>query len=121
MAVAIAHAVVDELASGTWQRNNQELHPVLFDALEALVGRGVTEVRGVGLWAGVDIDPAIGTAHDVCLDLLDHGILAKDTHGVTVRLAPPIISSHEEIELLAREFAAVIDARWEAAQAGVQG
>jgi ornithine--oxo-acid transaminase len=121
MAVAIAHAVVDELASGTWQRNNQELHPVLFDALEALVGRGVTEVRGVGLWAGVDIDTAIGTAHDVCLDLLDHGILAKDTHGVTVRLAPPIISSHEEIELLAREFAAVIDARWEAAQAGVQG
>jgi ornithine--oxo-acid transaminase len=121
MAAAVGQAVVAELASGTWQRSNQELHPVLFDALESLIGRGVTEVRGAGLWAGVDIDPAIGSAHDVCLDLLDHGILAKDTHGVTVRLAPPIIANHDEIALLVREFTAVIDARWEAAQAGVEG
>lgn len=121
MAAAVGQAVVDELASGTWQRSNQELHPVLFDALESLIGRGVTAVRGAGLWAGVDIDPAIGSAHDVCLDLLDHGILAKDTHGITVRLAPPIIANHDEIALLVREFTAVINARWEAAQAGVEG
>lgn len=117
LAAAVGRAVVAELATGTWQRANAELHPVLFDALEARLGTGITAVRGAGLWAGVDIDPAIGTAHDVCLELLEQGILAKDTHGVTVRLAPPIIANRDEIELLAREFTTVIDARWAAAQA----
>ncbi len=76
----------------------------------------MTEVRGAGLWAGVDIDPKIGSAHDVCEDLLEKGILAKDTRGKTVRLAPPFIVSREEVEQITRAFTEVIDARWQAAQ-----
>ena len=116
LAAAIGKAVVDELATGKWQQNSQDLHPVLFEPLRALLGRGVTEVRGAGLWAGVDIDPKIGSAHDVCEDLLEKGILAKDTRGKTVRLAPPFIVSREEVEQITRAFTEVIDARWQAAQ-----
>ena len=59
VATALGKAVCDELATGRWQAHAEELHPVLFDGLRALLGRGLTEVRGVALWAGVDIDPAV--------------------------------------------------------------
>lgn len=61
VATALGKAVCDELATGKWQAHAEELHPVLFDGLRALLGRGLTEVRGVALWAGVDIDPTAGT------------------------------------------------------------
>ncbi|MGO1544407.1 MAG: ornithine--oxo-acid transaminase [Gulosibacter sp.] len=116
LAAAIGKAVVDELATGQWQKNSQELHAALFEPLRALIGRGVTEVRGAGLWAGVDIDPKIGTAKDVCVDMLEKGVLAKDTRAKTIRLAPPFIVSREEVDLITRAFTEVIEARWQAAQ-----
>ena len=75
-----------------------------------LIGHGVTAVRGAGLWAGIDIDPTIGTARDVCMRLLDAGILAKDTHGQTVRLAPPIVIEEADLDMLVREFKAAVGA-----------
>jgi ornithine--oxo-acid transaminase len=66
--------------------------------LRPLVGHGVTAVRTRGLWAGVDVDPAVGTAREVCLRLMDEGVLAKDTHGQTVRLAPPIVIDEADLE-----------------------
>ena len=117
VAVAVGKAVCDELATGRWQESNAELHPVLFEPLRALVGRGLTEVRGAGLWAGVDIDPAIGTAPEICEDLLARGVLTKNVRPQTIRLALPITASRDEVELLAREFVAVIEER--AAQAGL--
>ncbi|MFD2675201.1 ornithine--oxo-acid transaminase [Gulosibacter bifidus] len=115
LAAAVGTAVCEELATGKLQENCQQLHPVLREGLEALIGRGVTAVRGAGVWMGVDIDPKIGTAKDVCVDLLAKGVLAKDTHGVTVRLAPAMIIGREEIDMLLRAFTEVINARWEAA------
>ncbi|RRJ85964.1 ornithine--oxo-acid transaminase [Gulosibacter macacae] len=114
VAVALATAVCEELATGKWQQQNQELHPVLFDGLRALVGRGLTDVRGAGLWVGVDIDPAIGTAPDVVNDLIERGVLIKNTRPQSIRIALPIIANREEIELLVREMTAVIEARWAA-------
>ncbi|MDJ1370710.1 ornithine--oxo-acid transaminase [Gulosibacter molinativorax] len=116
LAAAIGKAVVDELATGKWQQHSQELHPALFEPIRALLGRGVTDVRGAGLWAGLDIDPKIGTAHDVCEDMLEKGILAKDTRAKTIRLAPPFIVTREEVDFITRTFTEVIDARWQAAQ-----
>ena len=43
--------------------------------------------------AGVDIDPLVGTGREVCEKLMARGVLAKDTHGSTIRLAPPIVIS----------------------------
>ena len=117
VATALGKAVCDELATGRWQAHAEELHPVLFDGLRALLGRGLTEVRGVALWAGVDIDLAIGTAAEVVAELIERGILIKNTRPQSIRVALPIVVSREELELFVREFTAVIERRWNERQA----
>lgn len=104
LAAAVGLAVVRLLATGEMQARARELGERLHEGLNALIGHGVTAVRGHGLWAGVDIDPAVGTARDVCLRLLDLGVLAKDTHGQTVRLAPPLVITADEIDWLLERF-----------------
>ena len=111
LAAAVAKAVVDELATGEPQERSRVLGERLHAGLRALIGAGVTEVRGVGLWAGVDIDPAVGTAKELCLDLLGRGILAKDTQTKTIRFAPPFVADEADIDLLVREFTAAVEAR----------
>ena len=56
------------------------------------------DVRGAGLWAGIDIDPAWGTGKDACLALMHRGVLAKDTHGSTLRLASPLTISVDDLD-----------------------
>ncbi|HEY5200612.1 MAG TPA: aminotransferase class III-fold pyridoxal phosphate-dependent enzyme, partial [Acidothermaceae bacterium] len=51
-----------------------------------------------GLWAGVDIDPTIATGRQVCEALVQQGVLAKDTHGSTIRLAPPLVITAAEVD-----------------------
>ncbi|SDS13167.1 ornithine--oxo-acid transaminase [Agrococcus carbonis] len=104
LAAAVGLEVVRMLEEGTMQARARELGERLQAGLRELIGHGVTAVRGAGLWAGIDIDPAIGTARDVCMRLLERGVLAKDTHGQTVRLAPPIVIEEADLELLLREF-----------------
>lgn len=110
LAAAVGLEVVRMLAEGDMQARARELGARLHEGLGELVGHGVTAVRGVGLWAGIDIDPAVGTARDVCLRLLDRGILAKDTHGQTVRLAPPIVIDEADLDMLIREFRSAVGA-----------
>ena len=98
------------LATGEHQERAAQLGAVLHDRLAALVGLGVVSFRIRGLWAGIDIDPAVGTARDVCMRLLERGILAKDTHGQTVRLAPPIVIEEGDLDMLVREFRAAVGA-----------
>ncbi|MFI6555290.1 ornithine--oxo-acid transaminase [Streptomyces griseus] len=97
LSAAIGSAVLDLLATGEFQRRAAELGKVLDRGLAALVGAGVTGYRARGLWAGVDIDPAIGTGREISERLLAEGVLVKDTHGSTVRLAPPLTITEEEL------------------------
>ena len=55
-------------------------------------------VRGVGLWAGIDIDPTLASGREVCEALMARGVLAKDTHGSTIRLAPPLVISKKDLD-----------------------
>ncbi len=98
LACAVGCAVLDLLEAGWPQRRAAELGERLAARLEALVGHGLTAVRTTGLWAGVDVDPALGTAREVCKDMMARGVLAKDTHGATVRLAPPLVISEEDLD-----------------------
>src|SRR5437870_2461671 len=56
------------------------------------------EVRGRGLWIGIDLVPGAGSARAVCERLMDRGILAKDTHQQTIRLAPPLVVERSDLE-----------------------
>lgn len=108
LAAAIGSTVVAMLERGEYQLRATELGERLHRGLRALVGHGVLEVRGLGLWAGVDVDPAIGTGKEVSLRLAAHGVLVKDTHGSTLRFAPPIVITEEEVDWAVNRFAAVL-------------
>lgn len=106
LASAIGLAVVAILETGEFQRRSRELGERLHAGLNRLRGEqiGIVAVRGMGLWAGVDIDPAVGTARQVCLRLLERGILAKDTHGQTIRIAPPLVITEAEVDFLLEQL-----------------
>ncbi|MFH8658810.1 ornithine--oxo-acid transaminase [Streptomyces afghaniensis] len=98
LAAAVGTAVVELLETGEFQRRATELGAVLRDGLTGLVGKGVVGFRSRGLWAGVDVDPALGTGREISERLMREGILVKDTHGSTIRLAPPLTITTEELE-----------------------
>ncbi len=108
LAAAVGLAVVELLATGEYQERARVLGARLHAGLLGLIGHGVVAVRGAGLWAGIDIDPALASGRAVCEALLERGLLAKDTHGSTVRLAPPIVVSEEDIDWAVVQLAAVL-------------
>ncbi|CAL9631210.1 ornithine--oxo-acid transaminase [Streptomyces sp. enrichment culture] len=108
LAAAVGTAVVELLETGKFQRRAAELGVVLREGLEALVGKGVTGFRSRGLWAGVDVDPALGTGREVSERLMREGILVKDTHGSTVRLAPPLTVTADELREALRTLEKVL-------------
>jgi ornithine--oxo-acid transaminase len=110
LACAVGSAVVDLLATGEYQERARTLGAVLHGRLGELVGAGVTAVRGRGLWAGVDIEPELMTGREACERLAAAGVLAKDTHGSTIRLAPPLVVTEKEVHHLVDRLGEVIDA-----------
>jgi ornithine--oxo-acid transaminase len=109
LAAAVGLAVVELLATGEMQERARMLGERLQDGLRSLMGRGVLEVRGAGLWAGVDIDPALATGREVCERLMERGVLVKDTHGSTIRFAPPIVASADDLDFAVAQLAAVLE------------
>jgi ornithine--oxo-acid transaminase len=110
LAAAIGREVVALLGTGEYQERARVLGDRLAAGLAGLVGHGVDAVRSRGLWAGVDISPDLSTGRRVCEDLLEHGVLAKEAHGQTVRLAPPLVASEDDIDLLVDAFGRVCSA-----------
>ncbi|MFF3130687.1 ornithine--oxo-acid transaminase [Streptomyces mirabilis] len=111
LACAVALEVIAMLRSGEYQRRAAELGDHLHRELGRLAGTGhVTAVRGRGLWAGVDIAPEYGTGREISERLMDRGVLVKDTHGVTVRIAPPLVISKEDLDWGLAQLRAVLGA-----------
>jgi ornithine aminotransferase len=108
LATAIGTTVVSMLRRGEFQTRSAELGAQLHTRLRGLIGGGVLAVRGLGLWAGVDIDPALATGKQLSLRLADRGVLVKDTHGSTLRFAPPLVITAEEIDWAVDQFAHVL-------------
>ncbi|MBO8194003.1 ornithine--oxo-acid transaminase [Streptomyces oryzae] len=98
LACAVALEVLDMLRSGEFQQRAEELGEHLHRELKLLPASAVREVRGRGLWAGVDIDPSHGTGREISERLMARGVLVKDTHGSTIRLAPPLCISKEDLD-----------------------
>ncbi|MFI7097471.1 ornithine--oxo-acid transaminase [Streptomyces lydicus] len=99
LACAVALEVIAMLRTGEFQQRATELGDHLHSELGLLVGDGAVDaVRGRGLWAGVDINPSRGTGRAVSEELLTRGVLVKDTHGATIRLAPPLVISKEDLD-----------------------
>ena len=75
-----------------------ELGGYLQDRLRAMRSNIVRDVRGRGLWVGVEVDASVVSARAVCDALLENGVLSKDTHGTVLRFAPPLTITRDEID-----------------------
>ena len=96
LACAVGIEVVRMLQTGEFQARARVLGGVLADGLASLPADRVASLRVRGLWAGVDI---VGrTGRDVCEGLMRRGVLAKDTHGSTIRLAPPLVIERADLD-----------------------
>jgi ornithine--oxo-acid transaminase len=108
LACAVGIEVVKLLRTGEFQERSAALGERLHERLNALIGHGVVAVRGRGLWAGVDIDPALMTGRQACERLAERGVLAKDTHGSTIRLAPPLVVSEADLDHAITQLKAIL-------------
>lgn len=70
----------------------------------------ISDIRGRGLFIGVEIDPSLASARSICEALMTRGILSKETHETVVRLAPPLIISKAEIDWAVQQISEVIAA-----------
>jgi ornithine--oxo-acid transaminase len=98
LACALGLAVVRLLETGEYQQRAAKLGVQLRQRLDGMIGHGVVSFRSRGLWAGVDVDPRLGTGRDVCEALVRRHVLAKDTHGSTIRIAPPLVITERELD-----------------------
>jgi ornithine--oxo-acid transaminase len=96
LACAVGREVIAMLSTGELQERSAKLGTHLHDRLSALPHEVVRQVRGRGLWAGVEF-AALG-GREVCERLAARGVLAKDTHGTTIRLAPPLVIAEEDLD-----------------------
>jgi ornithine--oxo-acid transaminase len=109
LACAVALEVIAMLREGEYQARAAELGDHLHQELALLADSGaVRAVRGRGLWAGVDIDPAVGTGREISERLMERGVLVKDTHGSTIRIAPPLVISKEDLDWGLEQLRAVL-------------
>ncbi|WP_171164205.1 ornithine--oxo-acid transaminase [Streptomyces sp. I05A-00742] len=109
LACAVALEVIAILKTGEYQERATRLGDHLHHELNLLAGTGAVEaVRGRGLWAGVDIAPSRGTAREVSEQLMERGVLVKDTHGSTIRIAPPLVISKEDLDWGLEQLRAVL-------------
>jgi len=98
LACAVGRAVVTLLSTGEFQERSRTLGAHLHARLGELVGRGVAEIRGRGLWAGVEIAPGGPTARQVSESLMARGVLCKETQDTTLRVAPPLVITKDELD-----------------------
>ncbi|MDP3371738.1 MAG: ornithine--oxo-acid transaminase [Candidatus Paracaedibacteraceae bacterium] len=108
LAAAVGKAALDTLIDEKLVEQSDELGKYLIDKLCGLNSPYVTAIRGKGLWIGIDIDPNKAVARDLCMKLLAEGLIVRDTHKVTMRLAPPLVITKGEIDWAFERIARVL-------------
>ena len=98
LAAVVASKALDILFEEDLIENSRVMGEYLSNALKNIDTNSIKEVRGKGLWIGVELYKDSVKAKNICLDLLDLGILAKETHETVIRFAPPLIINKEQID-----------------------
>jgi ornithine--oxo-acid transaminase len=98
LACAVGLEVLELLRTGEYQQRSAELGAWLIGSLREAGVPQIAEVRGRGLWVGIELEPEAGEARVSAERLMERGVLAKDTHETTIRLAPPLVVTREDLE-----------------------
>src|SRR5574340_556021 len=99
-------AIIDE---GDLLERSAALGRQLLEKLRAIRSPLIRDVRGRGLFVGIEVDAARIDAYAVCMRLLQRGILTKDTHGTVIRLAPPLVVTREQIDWAVEQIRLVFE------------
>lgn len=98
LACAIAHKSLDIMERDQYLQNSASLGKYFLEQLKTISAPCIKSVRGLGLWIGVELDPAYKSGRAVCEALMEKGILSKETHETVVRFAPPLIITKNQID-----------------------
>jgi ornithine--oxo-acid transaminase len=105
LACAVARAALQVLVDEKLVERSAELGEYLLTKLRAIESPVIREVRGRGLWIGVELTVA---ARPYCERLMQEGMLCKDTHDHVIRLAPPLVITREEIDWAVEKLTKVL-------------
>jgi ornithine--oxo-acid transaminase len=78
------------------------------DGLRNIRTNTIREIRGRGLMLAVELQPEAGAARRYCEVLQQRGILAKDTHGHTIRIAPPLVITSDQVDWAVEQIGAAL-------------
>ncbi len=98
LACAIGQKVIEILHRGEFQQNSQKMGEYMRSRIEAIGSNKIKDLRNRGLWFGIEFKPEAGKARPYCEKLLGLGMLCKDTHEQTMRLAPPLCITKDEVD-----------------------
>ncbi|NLS06672.1 ornithine--oxo-acid transaminase [Rhizobium sp. P32RR-XVIII] len=98
LACAVARAALKVLTEEGMIENAEKMGAYFLDGLKSIRSNIVKDVRGRGLMMAVELEPEAGGARQYCYGLKERGLLAKDTHENTIRLAPPLVITKEQVE-----------------------
>jgi ornithine--oxo-acid transaminase len=98
LAAAIARTALRVLVEEKMIENSAELGPYFLEQLRKIDSKHVKEIRGKGLWIGIELHHEAGGARRFCEALQQEGVLCKETHDHVIRIAPPLIIKKEEID-----------------------
>lgn len=110
LACAVARVALDVLVQEGMIENSATLGEYFMDRLRRVDSPHVKEVRGKGLWIGFELRPSAGGARRFCEALKERGLLCKETHVNTIRFAPPLVISREEIDWAMQHIEEVLTA-----------
>ena len=108
LAAAVGLEALNILVEDDLSACSASMGDYMLNELRKLDSPMIKDVRGLGLFIGVEFDPALSTARDVCERLMQQGILSKETHDTVVRLAPPLTITRSEIDWALEQFSAVL-------------
>ena len=98
LAAAVGMEALNILIEENLPGHSMEMGEYLVEKLRKIDSPLISEIRGSGLFVGIEIDPSLGSAREVCERLMDRGLLSKETHETVVRLAPPLIVTREQLD-----------------------
>ncbi len=105
LACAIAQAALRVLAEEDLIQRSAELGEYFLSGLKRIRGSHIRQVRGMGLWIGIELDCP---ARPFCEALKDEGILCKETHDRILRIAPPLVITRDQIDWALERFGKVL-------------
>jgi len=108
LATKVATRALELLFEDNLIENSAELGEYFKSKLQSINNKIIKEVRGKGLWIGMELNDSHINAKDLCLMLLNEGLLCKETHKSVIRFAPPLMISKKELDWAIKKITKVI-------------